>query len=71
MATQRKVGTSLNDERQRKLAELVASDPFACASSVLAVALDLMYAAFQQAGRDIKAALEAIGLPGEPAGRAA
>lgn len=53
MAIQRKVGTSLNDARQRKLAEIVDAEPFATTSSVLAAALDVMYRAWREAGRDL------------------
>lgn len=68
MSTQRKFGTSLNDDRQRKLAEIVDAEPLACPSAVLAVSLDAMHAAWVSAGRDLKAALGAIralNAPGE------
>lgn len=60
MSTQRKVGTSLNDERQRKLAEIVDGEPLACPSAVLAVSLDVMHSLWLGAGRDLKSALRKI-----------
>lgn len=71
MAIQRKVGTSLNNARQAKLDELVAAEPFASPSAVLAAALDLMHAAWLRAGRDLKSALGTNGLTGQPVGGAA
>jgi len=68
MATQRKAGTSLNDERQRKLDEMLAAEPFASQSSLIARAVDVMYAVWRQAGRDLKTV---IGLNGLTAGGAA
>ena len=66
MSTQRKYGTSLNDERQRKLAEIVDAEPLACPSAVLAVSLDVMHELWHQSGRDLKTALHAIRKLGEP-----
>ena len=71
MSTQRKVSTSLNDDRQRKLDEIVAGEPLGCPSSILAVSLDILYALWQSAGRDLKGAIGALGRPGSPNGAAA
>ena len=65
MGTQRKIGTSLNSERQAKLAEIVQLEPLACPSNVLAVSLDLMHQAWRASGCDLKAALKALGARGE------
>ncbi|MDE2105406.1 MAG: hypothetical protein KGL39_49725 [Patescibacteria group bacterium] len=66
MATQRKYGTSLNDERQRKLEEIIAEEPLACPSAVLAVSLDAMHAAWLASGRDLKAAISFLRKLGQP-----
>ncbi len=71
MGTQRKVGTSLNDARQQMLDEIVAAEPFATRSSVLAVSLEVMYRQWLRVGRDFKGVVGALGLPGEPARDAA
>lgn len=63
MGTQRKVGSSLNDERQRKLEEILRDEPFVTPSSLLAHALDLMHRVWIESGRDLKAALSQKGLP--------
>ena len=49
MATQRKAGTSLNDERQRKLDEMLAAEPFASQSSMIARSIDIAYEVWRQA----------------------
>ena len=71
MATQRKAGTSLNDERQRKLDEMLAAAPFATRSSLIARAVDVMYAVWRQTGRDINTVIGMNGLTGHTAGGAA
>lgn len=69
MSTQRKVGTSLNDSRQQKLAEIVAAEPLACPSAVLAVGLDILHQAWLASGGDLKRALHAVGTAFEPGER--
>lgn len=67
MGTQRKVGTSLNQARQARLDAIVAGEPVVdgSESKVLALALDLMHAAWLGAGCDLKAALGGISARGE------
>lgn len=68
MATQRKVGSSLNDERQQKLDEMLREEPFVTPSSLLAHALDVMYRVWIESGRDLKAALHSRSAKGLPHG---
>lgn len=66
MSTQRKYGTSLNDERQRKLAEIIEAEPLACPSAVLAESLDAIHGAWIACGKNWKAAIGVIRSLGEP-----
>lgn len=57
MGTQLKPSTSLNDEQQAQLAELLAEEPLANRSMLLSLGLRAIYALWKRAGRDLKAAL--------------
>ena len=64
MGVQRTVAAKLNAERQDRMRELLASEPLLTRSSALAIALDVMHAAWVEEGRDLKRLLR------KPPGRA-
>ena len=71
MGTQLKRSTSLDAERQAELEEMLAAEPLANVSLVLALGLDAIHALWRRCGRDLKGAIGAIGALRAPAGGAA
>ncbi len=67
MGTQLKRSTSLNWQRQEKLREMLAAEPLANVSVILALGLDAIHSLWRKAGCDLKGAVRLIGALRTPA----